>query len=160
MKFDIDVKTGMIIKTNYDIDPDHNRPVRVKEVNAHSFDLEQILQAVKKTQEKLVNKQIQEIQDSKNYISLEPNEALEFVEVDPKIIKAVGHENDVEISKGNFVTIKSIEQNQKIVDEIIQSYRSLVKDGALKDVHEVEFSIVQELESIIEKSTGKDIKEL
>jgi len=63
-------------------------------------------------------------------------------------------------TKGKLRPDKRIEQNQKIVDEIIQSYRSLVKDGAFNDVHEVEFSIAQELKRIIEKSTSKDIQDL
>jgi len=63
MKFEIDNKTGMINKMEYDVDFDHSLIENKEKTN--SCEIEQILQAVKKTQEKLVNKQIQEIQDSK-----------------------------------------------------------------------------------------------
>ena len=60
MKFEIDKKTGMI-RSLY-VDLNH---LIIGDNPINSTELEEILQAVKKTQAKLVNKQIQEIQDSK-----------------------------------------------------------------------------------------------
>ena len=65
MKFEIDDKTGMILtKDSWPPDGTQLEHPRI----LFSNEVEQLLQAVKKTQEKLVNKQIQEIQDSKNPI--------------------------------------------------------------------------------------------
>jgi len=72
----------------------------------------------------------------------------------------------IDSKKDAHLTIKctenheKIKQNQKIVDAIVKTYKSLVEDGAFNDVHEVEYSIAQELENIIEEATGKDIGEL
>jgi len=63
MKFEIDDKTGMITTEEC---IRHDEVNNTHEASIFHFHLETILQAVKKTQEKLVNKQIQEIQDSKN----------------------------------------------------------------------------------------------
>lgn len=110
-----------------------------------SSELEKIHQAVKKTQEK---------PDSENYISLEPNKTLKFVDVDSKIIKAVFHENDVEISKGNFISIKEIEQNQKIVNALLKRYLEMRHYDFQGD------EIADELNNIVRNATGKDIKDL
>jgi len=129
MKFEIDDKTGMIT-TPLDFSGNETE-------YTESFMLEQILQAVKKTQEKLVNKQIQEIQDSKN-IPL------------PEII------NPIELQKYVKEELKrheKIDQNQKIVDEIIKFYNSQ-KDN-VTDLDGMNF-----LGSIIKNATGKDIKDL
>ena len=71
MKFEIDDKTGMIVKLS-----SYQQPSKFDGLSSvisewgyticTSNELEKILQAVKKTQEKLVNQQIQDIQDSKN----------------------------------------------------------------------------------------------
>lgn len=58
---------------------------------------------------------------------------------------------------GTIITIplKQIQENQKIVDVLLKSYNSIEPS----DVHEVDYSIAQELESIVKTATGKDIKE-
>lgn len=66
MKFEIDDKTGMIKWITIPLSSNGQEEYTSLGLLEPAKDLEQILQAVKKTQTKLVNKQIQEIQDSKN----------------------------------------------------------------------------------------------
>jgi len=166
MKFEIDDKTGMIVSQLFIDD------YKVTgEQNIESTDLETILQAVKKTQEKLVNKQIQEIQDSKRHISVEPAKKSEWLDIKPTIIKAVIHENDVEISKGNFVSIEKIEQNQKIVDKILSYHNhcnvmlkslddSICAKSFIEEQTKRWVENREQIEEMIKYATGKDITEL
>lgn len=153
MKFEIDDITGMVNTEDFDEYWEHV-----------DKGLDAIDQAVKKTKEK--------IQDSTHYISLEPQEALEFVDVDPKIIKVVAHENDVEISKGNFIPIQKIEQNKEdarlysALKHIIQSNLNIPHNLTSKpdDEYQIDYPsrlIAAEMIAVeFKKLTGKDIKEL
>lgn len=108
---------------------------------ADSKQLELILQAVKKTQEKLVNIQIQEIQDSKNSTSDEYQRR---------------YEESLE-DKHN----EKIEQNQKIVDEITKMYQTCLQEGTLPIVGmNAVLHPITTLERIVKAGTGKDIKDL
>jgi len=126
-------------------------------INLELVDVEQILQAVRKTQQKLLNKEIQKIQDSKN------NELKPF-----NIIKAsitVQDENGLEVTFDNRhinkielidnsenkyqdLPLEKIEQNQKIVDVLVRVF---------KVDRDIDYTT---LPQEIKKATGKDIKDL
>ena len=148
MKFEIDYKTGMITTEEC---IRHDEVNDTHEPSIFPFHLEQILQAVKKTQEKLVNKQIQEIQDSKN---------IPFPEI----------KNPIELQKFVKKELKrheKIEQNQKIVDAILpllnyesnlQLFGGTTQDTPNERYYKNEIYLIYKQK--IEESTGKDIKEL
>jgi len=139
MKFEIDDKTGMLAIVRNSI---AGEEVLV-DVNTHEYfgvlptneNLEKILQAVKKTQEKLLNKQIQEIQDSKNTITNE--------EFDEMLKKRKIHTTE------GFISIEEIERNQKIVYEIKRKFYNLPENHLWREVYN----------EIIKKATGEDIKD-
>lgn len=120
MKFEINDKTGMIEADNQGFD---------EYWPADAKDLEAILQAVKKTQEKLVNKQIQEIQNSKNIKTVKILKR-KYIEDKPNPPKIEYDQETLEVSEDEAKQIleqlepkfnpEKIEQNQKIVDEIIK----------------------------------------
>jgi len=139
MKFEIDDKTGMVLVSEKEILEGELPDLTAF---ATSNDLEQILQAVKKTQEKLVNIQIQNIQDSKNHW--------------------IGDMGRLD-SDGKYKDKR--DQNQKIVDEIIKNYYN-----GIKKIHN-DLSIpigsrehlictIRYLEDMIKYVTGKHIKYL
>jgi len=135
MKFEIDDKTGMIGKL-----------IVVKALREFELlnselatpqDLEQILQAVKKTQEKLVNKPIQEIQDSK---------------------KEIHGGTTVNATYVDLKTLNEIVQNQKIVDELVKIESVVLpSDISPDDARFIRYDYVR---SLIKETTGKDIKDL
>ena len=145
MKFEIDDKTGMIIKLSF-----FQKPSKFDGLTSvipewghtigTSNELETILHAVKKTQEKLVNKQIQEIQD---YRKKEPEYIIHKLDETKKLFRK--HK-------------EKIEQNQKIVDGIIKWYHTPVDAIKIpsKD-HDRQWNLLQE---IVHNATGKDIKDL
>ncbi len=107
--------------------------------------LEKLLKGTKKTHEKIVNKQIQEIQDSKN-----------------AEISGISFED----SKGKKYQfdIEEIEQNQKIVEALIVQYRfaeeSLMSNG-LSKTDKIQISYLKSTLAVMFKNvTGKDIKDL
>ena len=109
MKFEIDDKTGMIIKLSFFQKPSKfDGLTSVIPEGGHTIgtsnELEAILQAVKKTQGKLVNKQIQEIQDSKK----DPEYIIHKLDETKKLFRK--HK-------------EKIEENQKIVDTIIEEWK-------------------------------------
>jgi len=125
MKFEIDDETGMIGTAylgSYFLTDD-------------SKELEQILQAVKKTQVKLVNKQIQYIQDSKN-----PSQEQMLSNSEVKI-------------NGEYISYLKIEQNQKIVNEIIRIHYN-------KEEPRIPPIISNFMSAIVETATGKDIEDI
>ena len=180
MKFEIDDKTGMIFGYENKFYANEIQPMEAPLATDQKI-LERILQAVKKTQEKLVNKQIQEMQDSKNLID-------KTVMVTPKdgekhklnaIIKIIkgeiqdknGHiqpfdEGDIKnielefgdksflIGSGVSLDPLSIEQNQRIVDAIISKCKEL--DGTSMEAEDR----IGEMVCILKEITGKDIKDL
>jgi len=162
MIFEIDDKTGLIKSFIFSADITltiNNDEIKKGDdaaiILADSTELEEILQAIKKTQVKLVNKQIQEIQDSKNYISLEPDEELKFVEVDPKITKAVGFPNEYDPrAKSSFSPATKAEQNQKIVDLLIQYHNE-----CLANFRPYDDIIAEKLNIIFRNITGQNIKD-
>ena len=87
-------------------------------------DLEAILQAVKKTQEKIVNRQIQEIQDSKkpsNYYRTDIS--LEQIEQNQKIVDAIKKQNDSDSGETWYA-----------IDEYCNRINELVKNATGKDI--------------------------
>lgn len=138
MKFEIDELTGRI--------NDHSVDLSELESGLGSCTLEaceQILQAVKKTQEKLVNKQIQEIQDSKN-------EPLRGFTPPHIMIK----KNDRIYYGEESWTLEEIEQNQKIVHAMISKCKEL--DGTSMEAEDR----IEEMVCILKEITGKTIKDL
>lgn len=138
MKFEIYSDSEFI----YDIDEKHDLTDDNEYPIAQLKQLEQILQAVKKTQTKLVNKQIQEIQDSKNH------------EYNPW-------------AKSSFSPTSKTEQNQKIVEAILEQYQFTEdtlknsKDLNLSERDKIQISYLNTtLSTTIKKTTGKDIKDL
>jgi len=158
MKFEIDDKTGMIgeesyfkfdtsgksytsfkdgiiitakLKELFDLNSTIPDSIQELEKPMTSKQLEEILQAVKKTQEKLVNRQIQEVQDSKNPEIYETRAA-------PKKVRPT-------------LESQKIEQNQKIVNELLSHY---------KHSHSSDYDLRSFVEEIIKTATGKDIKDL
>ena len=132
MKFEINDKTGMLtIEQEYILDEDINSELKQRLV--FDGELEQILQAVKKTQEKLVNKQIQEIQDSKK----DPEYIIHKLDETKKLFRK--HK-------------EKIEENQKIVDSLIKEFN----DAPLSEGQHY----ANMLNNFVVKATGKDIKEL
>ena len=136
MKFEIDDKTGFLL-----IEPENGIIPSNDNAKIYREQLERILQAVKKTQEKLVNQQIQEIQTEK------ANGLLWFDDV----YKQLKYKQDGKTTILNLD--EKIEQNQKIIDEIIKFYNSQ-KDNVI-DLDGMNF-----LGSIIKNATGKDIPDL
>jgi len=127
MKFEIDDKTGMIGELDMS-----NSEIVGPSLNVNSNQLEQILQAVKKTQEKSLNKQIQEVQDSKNKHDV--------------IINVTGEQG------ARVYDSQIIERNQKIVDILkFIGDRDLIMGG--------DYSY-KTLKTRIREATGKDIKDL
>lgn len=136
MKFEINDNTGMI-KIRHDHDP-HSTGVIITVDGIRTGDLEAILQAVKKTQTKQVNKQVQEIQDSKNRRNIK----IDICEDGKPHIWKPAHEksrittgplSEGPIQRYNFCTkceigdlgttylnLEEIERNQKIVNFFIR----------------------------------------
>jgi len=140
MKFEIDDKTGMIdSRTRISEGDQWDGPSFIMT----SGILEKILQAVKKTQEKLVNKQIQEIQDSKS-------KPLRGFNPPPIMIK----KNDRIFYGEESWTLEEIEQNQKLVDAMILKCKEL--DGTSMYGEDR----IEEMVCILREITGKDIKDL
>jgi len=170
LKFEIDDTTGMIIS------PDPLEAQGVK-YNANNTSLEQILQAVKKTQEKLVN---QNIQDSKRFDGLEfpfsfPKDSKEY--------KAIEVRHKLEASKKYIEPVvmkidRKVVENQKIRGRLKTEWQNCVNQikllemmlGSKYDPHmtQQEFNTKAAhyldqkgiLETIYLSATGKDIKEL
>ena len=154
MKFEIDDKTGILL-----IRRGPNINSVDKPALSNTIELEHILQSVKKTQEKILNKQIQEIQDSKN------------TEYDP-LAKYDPWE------KSRFSPSSKAEQNQKIVDGIVMRHNYLkVEVERMMKSHQttvegspddkIGIRLIDEylkemgkLKKIINDATGKDIKDL
>ena len=136
MKFEINDKTGMIEADNQGFD---------EYWPADAKDLEAILQAVKKTQEKLVNKQIQKIQDSKN---------IPFPEI----------KNPVELKKFVKEELKrheKIEQNQKIVDIVQKWYDQVLDDlSVIVDQGGKDYDMLNLQNKLCAILEGKYIKDL
>ena len=110
--------------------------------------LEKLLKGTKKTHEKIVNKQIQEIQNSKNTIKTRAH-AITWINSD---------------NQEQTMTLKEIERNQKIVDELIVQYRfaeeSLMSNG-LSKTDKIQISYLKSTLAVtIKNITGKDIKDL
>ena len=164
MKFEINEKTGMIhselVLGAGPLIWDDGKDGLVGNIPAPPYvstrlitltELEKILQAVKKTQEKIVNRQIQEMQNSKNLIDktvmVTPQDGEKHkLNAKIKIIKGViqdknGHtqpfdEGDIKHIELEFgdksfligsdisVDPLSIEQNQKIVDRLLKEYEA------------------------------------
>lgn len=152
MKFEIDDKTGMIKdETTLDFIPTEttsgDNPVSHHPVTSHQ--LEQILQAVKKTQEKLLNKQIQEIQDSKKFVFNPPKDMPECDRI--HLQKMI----DEMPTKSKIVLVsdpQKIEQNQKIVDALIKEHHDA---PTTEGMHYGNI-----LNNFVRRATGKDITEL
>ena len=151
MKFEIDDKTGMIF------DVSENPHSWYGNDSANPSQLEQILQAVKKTQEKIVNKQIQEIQDSKN---LKSNVVISHTgrtnELQAKIKEIHGI---IEDSEGNTKTfdgtnLTNIELVFKSTNEILRSMGWPVEKMNQKELEKIEENqkIVDEIKSIIDEN--------
>jgi len=153
MKFEIDDKTGMIVELvgDHKIDGSYSPPldddIQIK------VDLEQILQAVKKTQKKLVNKQIQEIQDSKNH-KLCVGENVQIL--------GVPNTKTIITKEGKFIKLSpEIEQNQKIVD-IVQKWYDQVLDDLSMIVNQggKDYDMLNLQNKLCAILEGKDIKDL
>jgi len=162
MKFEIDDKTGRFNTLGFSL----NELSSVKPTTIEEF--EAILQAVKKTQEKILNKQIQEIQDSKNLRKYGSSKYASR--------ESVSTDNTIGIQKGKLRPDEKIAQNQKIVDGI-----ELIITTAIKQKERLEPLVKDKLNNygdISQKAllrnnilldgliplwhsvTGKDIKEL
>jgi len=153
MKFEIDDKTGMIklVKPSFDYKSEDTFEF------TNRLHLEKILVAVKISQSKLVNKQIQEIQDSEKPIRVQAH-AITFIDSD--LIERT-------------MRLEKIEQNQKIVDalshfvkeETKQSDYMTMKGDSISEecFREAQKEIkiaINTIKTIVERATGKDIKEL
>jgi len=161
MKFEIDDKTGML---EVDNDGFHEYwPTGTK-------DLEQILQAVKKTQEKLVNKQIQEIQDSKKTIGM-PKGFAQLQEHERQVIKKIIQEMAVnplfykENERVRTIHLTpseqaKIERNQKIMDNLEKWYTQLIDQLSMLPSGYKEYPVFEVSEKIRLILEGKDIKDL
>jgi len=119
--------------------------------------LEAILQAVKKTQEKLVNRQIQEIQDSKRTVPVKTwwdnNERFIINDIAENITFTGGLETIKNFTiNDKTYNLEEIEQNQKIVDELLKEWKGVDYEGGARyeDI----------LCNILTRATGKDIKDL
>lgn len=151
MKFEIDEVTGMVKdEITLDFIPTEttsgDNPISHHPITSHQ--LEQILQAVKKTQKALENK---ETEDSKNTVHLKVNDS--YTSQDVKQIQdylskiPTGTEISVVLNKN----IQRINQNQKIVDELIYHY---------KHTHSSDHDLKSFAENTIRSVTGKTIEEL
>jgi len=185
MKFEIDDKTGMIEdETTLDFIPTEttsgDNPISHYLITSHQ--LEAILQAVKKTQEKLVNKQIQDIQDSKNMIISQPKFEINGDNIDLEgenvSIQPTDPKQNAHLTINCMVDHGKIEQNQKIVDGVITLWESCQKmmdsyqeqidniktnglnESFLKEELEKQLFVRRDLEDMVGFRTGKDIKDL
>lgn len=120
--------------------------------------LEEILQAVKKTQEKLVNKQIQNIQDSKNNVFTEPQPP--YTEEQYRKLQEIAYPN---------ITKEKIEENQKMILKFIEEILGYHVDLGLElikydqvlsdDAKKILQNFQKRLNDIVKNTTGKDLDE-
>jgi len=153
--FLINKKTGYInLLTLHQIKNEPDVQV-VQNFGMPSFvEVETFLKAWKKTQEKLVNKQIQEIQDSKN-----------MKDVMEKEIKSIT--DKMGLPKEILKTARDYknEENQQIVDEWLKKYRWLetFSDEYLNGNNETAIHLKHLKRNIVEiytNATSKNIKDL
>jgi len=173
MKFEIDDKTGMVEnETTMDFIPTEttsdDNPISHPPITSHQ--LETILQAVKKTQEKIVNRQIQDIQDSKNMTISQPKFEINGSNIDLEgeniSISVTDSEKDAHLTINCTLNHDKIEQNQKIVDKLVNfcNMVNMAEENSGTDnfINNIEHMHVASLtiQDLIKESTGKDIKDL
>ena len=155
MKFKIDEKTGMIVDA--DIILPTSPPQRKIADSSH---LEQILQAVKKTQNKILNREIQSIQDSKN---IEYGGTISKEEYGGTISKEefekLRGNTKICLGDGKTVTFNEIEQNQKIREKIIKMYNFTLEQAQTDKDVELHKFLATRYNQLIKTVTGKDIKD-
>lgn len=139
MKFEIDDKTGMIFDISENL---HSYYYGNNTANA--LQLEQILQAVKKTQEKRVNKQIQEISEDLSGTFIKKTEK---IEQNQKIVDGI-----------ELIIKTAITQRKRL--ELLPDTR----DKSLQEISDRELLrtniLINGLTPLWHHVTGKDIKEL
>jgi len=124
MKFEIDNTTGFLL-----IEPENGIIPSKDNAKIYRDQLETILQAVNKTQEKLENKQIQNIQNSKNICSvgtltISPQPKFEIngdnIDLDGEnvSISATDSEKDAHLTIKCTLNHEKIERNQKKLEKI------------------------------------------
>ena len=106
-------------------------------------DLEQILQAAKKTQEKILNKQIQEIQDSKNLKStlvITPTTKTNELQASIKEVHGILEDFDGNTKTFDETNLKNIELVFKSTNEILRSMGWPVEKINKKELEKIEYN--------------------
>lgn len=149
MKFEVNEETGIIMVVMETLKS------KLPSIYPLPNQLEKILQGVKKTQEKIVNRQIQEIQDSKN-------DPIRGFTTPPTMIQ----KNDRIFYGDQSWTLEEIDENQKIVSVFVSEVKtSAMLIDALGENHvengnddamKANLRLIRAYKMI----TGKDIKDL